>query len=176
MKNQLINYWISCLLVLPFSVASAADTTPPKFRDYPVSSVYRGAPAKVKLVTADDRLFRTRLREAAIPPAVFAGEYIIGTWGCGTGCLMGAAVSLKTGKIHWLPGGSLSQYGMTNWDNDDPLTYRLNSRLLVVYALRGEVEDDEGKVHFYKLSAGAFEGVVIQQAFGILAESFPNFV
>ena len=145
-------YSVAILLSFMALPIQAADSTAPKFRDYPVTQIYQGAPVKIKLTTEDDQMFRAQLNEASTMPADFAGEHAIATWGCGTGCLMGAAVSHKTCKIHWLPGESLGQYGKTDWTNDEPLTHRLDSKLIVIYALRGDAtENDEGLVHFYTL-------------------------
>ncbi len=130
----------------------ADNNDSPRFSDYPVAEVYQGAPVEARLSTEDDQMFRTRLNEASTMPLDFAGEYAITTWGCGTGCLMGAAASHKTGKIHWLPGESLGQYGKTDWTNAEPLTHQLDSSLIEIYALRGDAtEDDDGLVHFYTL-------------------------
>lgn len=151
--NYLKAFSIALLISSLLLTVHASDNESPKFSDYPVDAIYTGKPAAVQLKTKNDKMFRTRLQDAKTMPISFAGEYAIVTWGCGTGCLFGAAVSHKTGKVHWLPGDGLIQHGKTVWDNDEPLIHRSNSSLMVIYAIRGEEpgENDEGMVHFYSL-------------------------
>jgi hypothetical protein len=152
-----MNFFKACSIALLISMvtltAKAADDKSPKFANYPVDSIHTGKSAAVQLTTEEHQMFRTRLRDARNEPISFAGEYAVVTWGCGSGCFMGAAVSHKTGKVHMLPGEGLTSFGKTNWDNTEPLTFRVNSNLMVIYAFRGgeESEDDEGMVHFYSL-------------------------
>lgn len=128
----------------------------PRFRDYPVRGVYRGRPAPVVL-TPDNRAFRTRLREAARRRANFAGRYVVTTWGCGTGCRLGAVVDLKTGRVHWLPQRLCCwPYGEPPYPS--PAAFRLDSRLIVLTGARGETEREGGDVgvHFYEFRGGRF--------------------
>lgn len=89
------------LLVLSFALTSAQTRTP-QFKDFPPNREYAGKNAPV-IITAEDRLYRTRLREAAQEKPNFAGHYILTAWGCGAGCLMGAVIDANTGKVHWFP-------------------------------------------------------------------------
>jgi hypothetical protein len=79
------------------------DQNQPDFKRYPVLTIYDGAPAKVILATPEERNFRTRLRETQTMPVNFAGEYVFTSWGCGSGCSHGAAVSHRTGKVVFFP-------------------------------------------------------------------------
>src|SRR5476651_623356 len=53
-----------------------------EFGDYPVAEKYRDKNAPVVL-SKKDRIYRTRLKEAAKQKPNFAGHYILTTWGCG---------------------------------------------------------------------------------------------
>lgn len=121
----------------------------PQFKDYPVTEAYTGKTAPVVL-TRDDRMFRTVLREASKEKPNFAGRYILTAWGCGTACLIGAVIDAKTGKVYrW-------GFSICCWraEVDEPIEYRLNSKLIVFSGARNE-KDDNG-AHFYKFEHGRF--------------------
>jgi hypothetical protein len=77
--------------------AGAQDTSatnPPRFEDYPVTEIFKGKPVAPVLATAEQRLYRTRIREGVSrgvgverdgkedqPGSNFAGHYIIITFG-----------------------------------------------------------------------------------------------
>lgn len=63
----------------------------------------------VQLTTTKDRLYRTRLNEAAAQPANFMRHWVLTYWGCGTDCIMGAAVDKQSGRVAWLP------FFLTEW-------------------------------------------------------------
>lgn len=127
----------------------------PQFRDYPVAEAYIGPNAPLVL-TRSERMFRTRLREAAREKPNFAGRYILTTWGCGTTCLMGAAIDAKTGRVYWLPGTICCANPETYTDeNFEPVIARLNSKLLVLSGMINERESTQG-THFYKFENGRF--------------------
>ena len=67
----------------------------PKFEDYRNIEEWSGPNAEPKIVTRAERMFRTRLREAARQAPNFAGHYRFTTWGCGSNCVQGAMVDLK---------------------------------------------------------------------------------
>lgn len=130
-----------------------AQSRVPQFKDYPVTEAYIGKTAPVVL-THDDRMFRTRLREASKEKPNFAGRYILTAWGCGTSCLMGAVIDAKTGKVYWW-GFSICCWGYEVDDNFRPIEFRLNSKLIVFSGARNEKDDDNG-AHFYKFENGHF--------------------
>lgn len=121
----------------------------PAFTDHPVAYVYSGKPAKVILRSEADRAFRSRIRYASKEPANFAGSYSLAIWGCGTTCLMAAAVELKTGNIVFFPGS------ITGWSGEgDSLEFNLNSRLLIASGYINE-EGEHGK-HYYEINGTSF--------------------
>lgn len=146
------------IAVATFLLASGAgsmgQSRVPQFRDYPASGAYKGRTAPL-ILTRDDRAFRTRLRWAAknLKPN-FAGRYILTTWGCGTGCLMGAVIDARTGRVHWWD-FSVCCWGHDVDDNFEPIGVRLNSRLIIFTGARNEKEGDVG-THFYKFENGRF--------------------
>ncbi len=85
------------------SAVRAAKSAAPRFSDYPVREIYRGAAAPVILDTRRARTFRTRLREDSRAGANFAGHYAVVFWGCGTGCAQVAVVDARTGRVYWPP-------------------------------------------------------------------------
>src|SRR5262249_38346996 len=100
----------------------------PDFKDYPVTEQYTGRSAAPILVTRQDRMYRTMLREAASKKPDFAGHYIVATWGCGAGCVMGAIIDAKTGRVYSIP------FTLCCWDADvndnfEPIQYHIDSNL-----------------------------------------------
>lgn len=137
------------LLVFPL-LGVAAQRRVPQFQDFSVNSAYVGKPAKVVLSADAEKTFRTRLREASKQPANFAGDYVLTSWGCGTSCIYGAAVSLRTGHVVFLPGS------ICCWDGDgERLGFRINSRLFVASGVINE--EGEHGTHFYEFTGREFK-------------------
>ena len=133
----------------------------PRFEQYPATETFRGKPAPPILKTPGDRKFRTRIREGAAKGPNFAGHFTIVEWGCGTSCVSIAVVDAKTGEIGKPPFGILG-YGYaltfadgkkTEDDDYEPLSYRRNSRLLVI---RGCPEDQDCGVEYYRWDGARF--------------------
>ncbi len=73
-------------------------------------------------------------------------------FGCGTNCIYGAAVSLKSGRVLFLPGSISSWYG-----EGDSLEYRLDSRLLIA---KGEInEGNPHGLHYYEFNGKTFRHI-----------------
>lgn len=139
--------------LMTFALSSAAkEVRSPNFKDYPAKATYSGSPAKVILDTHDAKQFRTRLRQAAKQPADFAGDNVLALWGCGTTCVYGAAVNLRTGHVVPLP-GSICCSG----DEEERLQYHKGSRLLIAY---GRIDEGEpyGK-HYYEFTGHEFKHI-----------------
>lgn len=116
----------------------------PKFEQYPARASFSGKPARVVLDTPGKRMFRTRLRDAATIPVNFSGEHVLTFWGCGTNCIMGAAINLKSGHVVELP-GTVSDW-LGEGEEGEKLEYRKDSRLLIA---RGFINEGETYGHFY---------------------------
>ncbi len=117
----------------------------PRFEDYPVSEIFRGTPAAPLLVTPEERLFRTRIRNGVskgegvlrdekeqLGPN-FAGHYIIVTWTCGSPCIMMAIFDALTGKVYNSP---MTQGLQMSWLDGGPwlpdVEFRSNSMLMIM--------------------------------------------
>ncbi|HMB91413.1 MAG TPA: hypothetical protein VKP65_11235 [Rhodothermales bacterium] len=127
------------------------DTGLLDFADYPAEP-YNGKTHETRICSEKDWTFRTRLRQAAGQPPNFAGHFHLTMWGCGTGCLMGAAVDVTTGEVFWVP-GTLSCAWCAEVDTD-PLAFEPDSHLLI---LRGTLHRDgiSGE-HYYAFENGSF--------------------
>jgi hypothetical protein len=143
-------------LTLLLHLGATADATP-RFADFPATEPANATPAPLVL-EKKDQLFRTRLRAAAKQRPNFAGHFVLTGWGCGAECVMGAAIDVNTGRVIALPGTVSGWFldGRTerDWgyrapDAFEPITFRLDSRLLV---LRGQL-DEQGPVarHAFEL-------------------------
>lgn len=142
--------------------AQAPPSRLPRFEDYAVAERFKGRPALPKIVSPDDRYFRTMIRQGAAKGPNFAGHYTIAAWGCGSSCVSIALVDAKDGTLFKVPfnilgWGMLLQYDGQNTSNRDgfePLSYRVDSRLLVV---RGCPEDDNCAAYFYEWKESQFK-------------------
>lgn len=138
MKSFALAFFIGAVAASAFS-----QGRPPRFLDYPATVE---AP-RVRTIdfnrNPEARMFRTRLREALRQGVNFAGRYILATWGCGTGCISGAIIDGRTGKVHWPEELAAFGVGYTNAEYPDkPLEFQKDSRLLI---LRGIPGMDESK-------------------------------
>src|SRR5215471_2667579 len=139
------------LLTLLFSGAlqtAPSPSVPPKFEDYGVTEQYKGKNAK-PILRRDDLRFRTRIREGAQEKVNFAGHYVVTTWGCGGGCVMGVVIDAATGKVYWLP------FTICCWpvEVEDPIQFRVDSSLVIFTGSRNE--KGQG-VYYYKFEANRF--------------------
>ncbi len=107
-------------------------------------------------------MFRTMLKHAAEEKPNFAGHYVVSTWGCGAGCVMGVVIDTRTGRVYWLPHTLCCWSGQLD-ASFDAVEFRLDSRLMVLVGARDENEGDEGK-HYYKFENGQF--VLLQSVKG----------
>jgi len=106
----------------------------------------------LRLAFTDDhsRQYRTIIREAAKGPVNFAGHYILATWGCGAGCIMGATIDATTGRVISLP------FTISDWplNATDPLSYRVDSCLLIAQGSRNEA--NAHGTYYYTFDGKAF--------------------
>ncbi len=87
--------------------------------------------------------FRTRLRRALAEGTDFAGHYKIAGWGCGTGCISGAVIDVRNGRVYFpeeLYAFSVGYF--TGEYETEPLKYRKNSRLLILSGIPGSADDN----------------------------------
>lgn len=112
------------------------------------------------IITSKDRMYRTRLKEAAQQKPNFAGHYILTTWGCGTECLMGSRnrrqyrkSTVDSARIRFAAGTKSSDTRASI-----PIEFRLNSRLIVFTGIRNEQDGDQG-AHFYEFGPTGFKHI-----------------
>ena len=127
----------------------------PRFEDFPARSAHAGRNRLV--LKGNDVHWRTRLRWTLGQKPDFAGHYVLASWGCGTECVMGAAVDVRTGTVVWLSGSLCCWYsdGQGAPENVEPLRYRRDSRLLVLTGRRDE-RDGDARTHYYAIEGNRF--------------------
>ena len=64
---------------------------------------------------------------------------------------MGAVIDANTGRVYWMP------HTTCCWpvELNDPIQYRLDSRLIIFSGARNEKDGDEG-THYYEFRDGKF--------------------
>lgn len=91
---------LGLLIVLAATTSTGQLAPRPAFSQFPATRTFHGKPAKPKLVTKDQRLFRTMIRAGGQDHGRFAGHYTIAEWGCGTDCSQYAVVDSITGRVY----------------------------------------------------------------------------
>lgn len=150
-------------LVIPILLALFLQQDPaatPKWEDYPTSEpIWKGPNAAPKLVRADERMFQTRITNAAKEPPDFAGHYRFADWGCGSVCAAGALIDLKTGAIYpppkiGPPGKGWSRWIFAGGIVEGPyLETRPGSRLAIT---RHQKQNDMQTVRYWEWTGSAF--------------------
>ena len=134
------------IIAVAFFMAIMAAAQRPAFNSYSVPV----EKARVRAIdfksSPDARSFRTRLSEAIRGGVNFAGHYVVAGWGCGTGCISGAIIDARNGRVYW----PVQFYAMaTGIDGNDyvdkPVEYRKNSRLLILRGSPGVKDGDPEK-------------------------------
>lgn len=120
-RTYIMKRLISMILLCALVQVSFAKT--PQFNDYPVKA-YNGKPAKILLNNEKAKTYKTRLSSALSQKPVFAGEYVLVSWGCGMGCESHHFVNKRTGQVVEKGFGG-------EMDIDDIQQYKLNSNLLI---------------------------------------------
>lgn len=155
-----------CAFILIFSLglfaslATAQTDRVPLFNEHPASISNTVARDIDFRSHKDARMFRTRLREALRGGVNFAGRYIVATWGCGTGCVSGAIIEARTGKVFFPK--ELSPFIAGNYydDDDKPIEYRRNSSLLIMDGAAGtgnEVDEPSFGKYYLVWKGNSFE-------------------
>ena len=144
--------WHLATLVIVVLGASAAQAGQPSFGEFAVSPDRTSNHFTLQLADPQSREFEAILRDAADGAPSFAGHYILASWGCGASCVMAAAIDTHDGSVVWLP------FTVCCWrpEAPGPLTFNLQSRLIVVHG--GRNEEGSG-THFYALTDGKFAPV-----------------
>jgi hypothetical protein len=148
---------ISTVATLQIARSQQSTNRLPRFEDYPVSEVFAQTPHLPILVTSEQRMFRTRIREGVEkgwgvwingewskeqnkPGPNFAGHYIVIAWGCGSGCIRMAMSDAETGTVYNPPPVSDGELALpmlvfpNSAGGAAETEYRRNSRLMIVRA------------------------------------------
>jgi len=149
-----------CFGTTPLTAQTVTAQNPPpvvQFKDFPapIDNSHRRDTQRLQPTTGVDGFsYRTRLRRAASQAPNFAGHYIVGVWGCGTECIMGAAIDAWNGKVIWLPGSICCVFSELGYDVD-MISFKIDSNLLI---LRGDLDEKEGtgKEHYYRIDGDRF--------------------
>ncbi|MFC0819544.1 hypothetical protein [Moraxella marmotae] len=133
---KILGLLFAAILGLSSLSAHAKTLAGYSFENYP-AKIYQGKKAALQL--GDWKMFRTRLRETHKDGQIdFAGNYMVSIWGCGAGCVTGAMIDKRTGKVYGLPIGEIeSDDGVTPYDlscyplDNDSVAFYPNSRLFI---------------------------------------------
>ena len=97
--------FFSIVFLLTVTIAKSQTVEGYKYEKYPVKTVFTGKKAAVNYNSSPTaKSFRTQIKNQYKEGKIdFAGYYVTITWGCGTGCTMGAMVDVRDGKVYDLP-------------------------------------------------------------------------
>lgn len=126
-----------------------------RFRDYPAKPAH-GPWRAPDVRHGNAHLFRTRLREDSRGEADFAGHYKVVWIGCGAGTVCPAIVDKASGQVSFVPAFREIGWIMSDFEGAkdiERLTYRRDSRLLILFGMRNE-EERTGGVTFYDWRGG----------------------
>jgi hypothetical protein len=126
----------------------------PTFEEFKVPEKFTGTPASPVLRTKMQRNFRTVILEAAKQGPNFAGHYTLAEWGCGAGCVSLAIVDNRNGQTFDGPFSILGYDLSYNYDGEEQLEYKVDSRLIVARGCPGE--KDCG-TYYYEWAADQFK-------------------
>ncbi|WP_233865241.1 hypothetical protein [Paraburkholderia adhaesiva] len=141
------------LLVVLTALATVSGVAhaqqPASFEDCPATVQAGRVPPRL-VFDAGSRAFRSAVADVSRGPVNFAGHYRLAQWGCGAGCVMAAAIDVKTGRVTSLP------FTVSDWPLDvtEPLAYRANSCMLTVQGSRNESK--EHGTYWYVFNGKAF--------------------
>ena len=149
--------------------AQCENKANPKFANFP-ARLYDGKVHDPILSTNHQRMFRTRIQEAAKDGVNFAGHYVVASWGCGTGCTQFVVLDAITGAVAEPPFESVDFHywlflaKIPKWANyepkwscyDDFLTSHADSSLLVV---EGCIRNQQCGRTFYEMKDGRLRQV-----------------
>ena len=143
---------LACVIALSAS-AHAQGGGAPKFRDYPVKTIFKGKPAPPALETEFEQDRREYFEMAAERGVTFAGHYTVIRLPCGATCVDPVILDLQSGKTVKVG------FSISGWRKYHkafaPIVFRRDSALIVFLGARNE------KLplgyHYYVLENGALK-------------------
>lgn len=161
-RNEALNPQKSKLQSIEKAFAIPKDSI--NFEDYPVNEIYHGKTAQALISDPQARYYRTQLREQIKREVEFAGEYVFASWGCGSGCSYGAAVSKRTGKSIFFPYPNFISgatcVGQYHDEDDGHFNFYPNSRLMKVFGsddIWGGDNHNNLDIRFYEFDGNEFK-------------------
>lgn len=139
-----------CIALIGYSGPILANSGTPTFNECSITVSTVQKRGHLKFPTIESRRYASQLKLAARQPVNFSGHYVLATWGCGSGCVMGAAIDARTGWVTMLP------FTVSDWPLDvaEPISFRKNSCLLIVQGSRNE--QGHG-TYYYRFSGRRFD-------------------
>ncbi len=134
---------ILCFGLLSTTLVYAKEVVGYRFEDYP-ATIYQGKKAPLKLGSKYQPL-KNHLTDAHKDGEIgFAGKYMVSIWGCGTGCISGAMIDKRTGKIYDFPVNiDYRCYSSEETPDDEDIFFYPDSRLLITTSCEQD-EDTDG--------------------------------
>ena len=151
----------------------------PRFDDYPVAEIFQGTPAAPHILTPQQRMYRTRIREGVEKGweafwdskdqkgPNLAGHMIVIQWGCGAPCMMMAVVDAQTGTVYNPPISfdgigtqslSLPLLTLGNRFSSNPeVAFRLDSDLMVIKATPKQSEQHPSYTYYFLWQEGGWK-------------------
>ncbi len=143
---------VAYLILAPYSVQGIAAA--PSFDEFREPIIRLNSSVKPRIVSSQDREFKTKIIEASKLNVNFAGHYILSSFGCGASCVMSFALDKESGEITWLPFTVCCSESVET--GVEPLAFKKDSRLLVITGSR----DEQGKgIYYYEFKHGQFISV-----------------
>ena len=127
----------------------------PAFAQFP-AAVERARARKIDFAHSPGAgTFRTRLNFALCDGVNFAGHYILTGWGCGTGCIYGAIIDTRNGRVYFpeVLAGMATGYTDNGGYVDEPMGRKKSSRLLIINGVPGSQHENapellQGKYYY----------------------------
>jgi hypothetical protein len=141
--------YLACVTLAIHSTSASADSDTPVFEDCQVAVTSSKKAVHLKLSTHESRQYASQLKHAAKQPINFAGHYIFASWGCGAGCIMGATIDAKDGRVVMLP------FTVSDWPLDvtEPLSFKKDSCLLFI---KGSRNEEGSGTYYYRFDGNKF--------------------
>jgi len=161
-----------CLTISAAAVAAQApaqDAPLPKFKDFPVKTIFKGKPARPRLSGEFKRYFGHHYTSAAEEGVKVAGHYTMVTRTCGSSCQIVDILDLKSGTTVKFDFSSISGWRDYH-DAFEPIAMKPDSRLIVFAGARNE-KAPVG-YHYYVLEKGRLKFLRTVETDGNFMEPF----
>ena len=159
---------LALLLLLPIAAPCQAEPEKAAASAPFAAALYQGETASLKADTDFAASFRSNLAAGLKQGVNFAGDQVLVTWGCGSGCIDGGVVSARSGRAVPLP---FTLHRPIAQDRPD-LLYQSGSRLLVAHGLFVEEQEEASGRCFVWEKEGEWRELEQSDCTAWLPESF----